>query len=736
VHSISAIKLPVEQDIIAKVDQLNEDAVQLERISPAEMLATAEQARTLAASANYAKGIAWSMALIGKAHFRLGNLTEADQVLSEVQSLGALDPSVEAEFYNTRGIVYLYLKTYDKAFSYYQQSLSLARSTGNRALEARLLNNIGEIYREHKDFNTALDYYFMSLDAQNEMAAYNAKSVPIANIASTYLEMGDMANAQLYAEEAVRIAREQNDQMVESAGLQYLGIISRKLGQRGKAAEYLSKSLAIYRDTQEVIHAVETMMEFYKLYSEDGDNELSLKYLHQALTTAEETDSLSLRAGLYVELAKTYESCGNIQKALHYHKHYQDTITAIDAADREQRLRAIGVQIAADESYKEKEAYRALNKELDKKAQELQEAYLTLQAISDIGKNITATLNLENVFALVHHHLQDLMETDVFGIGLYNQEDSTVEFHYVMEDGEKLGVTPVSLDDPTSFAVACFKQKKGFVVNSLEDEDISGYVDRIGSYEGDMMRAFMFQPLTVEGETIGVITVQSRKDRVYSERTLGVLAPLSSYLSIAIQNARKSEKLYEEIRERQLAQQELEHLNRELANLSNLDGLTDIANRRRLDEFLQHTWYTALRQKLEVSLFMIDVDYLKEYNDHYGHLAGDEVIKQIAQALQRSIKRRTDLVARYGGDEFVVVLGATNALHALHAAREIQAEVAQLAILHEASPIGSYLTLSIGVTTIKPGQDTNPSDLIARSDLALYQAKQGGRDRIEVVDHP
>ena len=716
---------------LAEVDSLNGQAEDLERIAPAHMLTTAQQAYQLAVAANYGKGIVKSLALIGKAHLRLGNLNEADQFLAQAQASDELDPLLQAEVLINRGVVYIYSKIYDKAFTSYQRGLHLAREIGNKELEAKFLNNIGEIYREHQDFATALSYYRMSLEAQRTLEDFSRRSVPVSNLGAIYLEMGDLDNAERYAQEALEIARQQNDQMIESASLKHLGIIAKKLGQQEKAIACFEKSLAIYRSTQEVIHATEVLLEFHKLYFDAGNIELSLRYLQEALKNAEEIDSLSLRVDIYTELARVYENMGNTETALACYKQYRQTMLAIDQLDREQRLRAIHRQVAADDSLKEKEVYRKLNSELDRRAQELEEALCSLEAISDIGKSITATVSFERIFELVNQRLQALMQADAFGIALHNPEENVIEYLYLVEEGRQLDGLRISLDSTNSFAVACFKQKQGILVNSLA-EDISLYVDGI-TYRGELpMAAMMFQPLVVEDESIGVITVQSRKEQVYTETTLDVLGMLAAYLSIAIQNARKSKKLHEEIERRELIQQELQQLNCELASLSNRDGLTNIANRRHFDESLQQAWYAALRQQTPISLLMIDVDFLKEYNDLYGHLSGDDVINQIARALEQSLKRSTDLVARYGGDEFAVLLTYTDSAGALHVAQAIQTNVAACnKLLREVSP-GRRITVSIGIATMVPSIDTRVSDLIAHSDMALYQAKRAGRDCIRI----
>ncbi len=167
-----------------------------------------------------------------------------------------------------------------------------------------------------------------------------------------------------------------------------------------------------------------------------------------------------------------------------------------------------------------------------------------------------------------------------------------------------------------------------------------------------------------------------------------------------------------------------------LAALSLTDGLTGIANRRRFDEFLKNEWLGATRTGKPLSLILADVDYFKAYNDHYGHTAGDQCLKTVAQTLAEGLSRCTDLVARYGGEEFVCVLPATDHTGAMAIAERLRERVASRRCDHPLSLVGPFVTVSMGVATLQPDPHTEPHLLIESADHRLYQAKQAGRNRV------
>nr|WP_277873724.1 diguanylate cyclase [Leptolyngbya sp. FACHB-60] len=195
-----------------------------------------------------------------------------------------------------------------------------------------------------------------------------------------------------------------------------------------------------------------------------------------------------------------------------------------------------------------------------------------------------------------------------------------------------------------------------------------------------------------------------------------------------------NQQLQTEIDVRRQAELALQSANQELQRLTLVDSLTAIANRRHFDQYLEQEWRRAVREHQPFSLILLDIDYFKLYNDHYGHQAGDACLRLVAQTIVQTIHRATDLAARYGGEEFAVVLPNTDAHGAVYLAETLRQAVKALHMSHARSTVSPWITLSLGIATCQPSVTLNSINLITAADTRLYQAKQQGRDRIQ-ADH-
>lgn len=204
-----------------------------------------------------------------------------------------------------------------------------------------------------------------------------------------------------------------------------------------------------------------------------------------------------------------------------------------------------------------------------------------------------------------------------------------------------------------------------------------------------------------------------------------VVASVTSFRNISeikrIEQER--EKLIVELREAETA----------LRRLSETDVLTGLANRRAFNEQLEEEWRRALRMDQQLAMLMLDIDFFKNYNDSYGHLLGDECLKSVAVVLKNAARRPGDIVARFGGEEFVILLSMSDTEHAVTVAEKIRLDVEALGLSHEKSKISDHVTISIGVASAMPAnRDISSQELIQHADDALYQAKHAGRNRVTV----
>lgn len=172
------------------------------------------------------------------------------------------------------------------------------------------------------------------------------------------------------------------------------------------------------------------------------------------------------------------------------------------------------------------------------------------------------------------------------------------------------------------------------------------------------------------------------------------------------------------------------HQYRLLDQLAYLDGLTEISNRRRFEEFYHKEWSRSARTGLPFSLAMVDVDFFKPYNDHYGHAMGDRTLQKVAKGLEAVLRRPADLIARYGGEEFVMMLPETDAFAAKSIAERALRKINELNIPHNYSQVAKHISVSIGLVTTRVSDNLTPQAFVSSADKNLYLAKESGRNRV------
>jgi diguanylate cyclase (GGDEF)-like protein len=256
-----------------------------------------------------------------------------------------------------------------------------------------------------------------------------------------------------------------------------------------------------------------------------------------------------------------------------------------------------------------------------------------------------------------------------------------------------------------------------------------------------LTRATLAIPVRWGNDMLGILVMESAVSESFSSDRRRMLEVLTGHLSGAIRLAGTHERLLssmsalaERSADLDRANRALVRANARLRELSLVDPLTGIGNRRAFQQEIRSAWATCAGEDRPLSLLMIDIDHFKQFNDRYGHVEGDTCLARVAAAIRATLRVHSDRVMRYGGEEFSVLLPGADIDEARRCAARTHAAVSALGLRHESSPIAPTLTLSIGAATVQPGAGLRPRALIEQADRALYRAKELGRNRIETAE--
>ncbi|MEA5509128.1 diguanylate cyclase [Crocosphaera sp. UHCC 0190] len=364
----------------------------------------------------------------------------------------------------------------------------------------------------------------------------------------------------------------------------------------------------------------------------------------------------------------------------------------------------------------------AAYQEFEKKslAIETLEKYEEINFLSDISHKLSICLTLQEIMDVVVEETNKLLKNDNISFKFLNQRGELEVFSYQGKICYK------SQGTISSISGHVLRSGKAEIVNNVSED--SRYIA-----DDPNTKSLICAPLKVQNQTIGVIKVSHVQPTNYTSEELKLFTSLTSQAAAAIQTAQYYEKLkeYSQTLEEKVIQrtQELEQAKKELEYLANVDELTQVYNRRYFNEYLLREWKILARERKFISLILGDVDYFKLYNDCYFHQAGDKCLQKVTKLMKQLVKRPADLVARFGGEEFVIILSNTNSLGAEKVAQQLCLGVENLKIPHCCSQCSPYVTLSLGVATTIPTAHVSPEKLIKAADQALYQAKATGRNR-------
>ncbi len=344
---------------------------------------------------------------------------------------------------------------------------------------------------------------------------------------------------------------------------------------------------------------------------------------------------------------------------------------------------------------------------------ELQNWLRQEQSLNDIAQKIRQSLDLKEILTMTVEEIRHLLDTDRTLLFQFDEDWNG----QVVKESVAVGYSSIlgeKFHDPCfrSRYVDSYRQGRFQAVNDINTAGlVKCHRDMLAQFQ---VRANLVMPIVYRNKLWGLLIAHHcRSTRNWQPHEIQLLNRLATQVAIAISQG----ELYHN----------LNQANQKLTRLATMDGLTQVANRYHFDQSLQQEWLRAKRNQEELGLILVDVDWFKQFNDLYGHRAGDHCLQQVAQVLDEGAKRPGDLVARYGGEEFVVLLPQTPKMGVWTVAEHLRQGVEALQIAHATSNYG-VITVSLGITCHLVDDSLSPEELIHRADLALYRAKDQGRN--------
>ncbi len=694
----------VDQNLL-KAEELLEAATKAEGKNTEEALKIANQAKEIAIKFNLENVIARSNMRKGRCHWISGNFDLAIKDLSEALELSTKleDHETKAESLIGLGNVYITMELPDQAIVNYNSALEIVEEKSLDDQKTKIYNNLGTLHEDLKNFEKALEYYQKSYDmARKNQDAYG-EAIAHLNMGNVYLKSERLGKAFENIKIAHKHAKE-NQQHLFLAHCYYA------LGQYYQVTKDYEQSIT---ELKQGILSAEESNDFYiliRIYLELANafdnvkkvNEAK-KYFEKAFTFAKQMNSKEFMPKVHEQLAKFYERNNFKEEAFIHYKAYHESNTVVQENRRIERIKNIEFQTKLESAVQESNTYRQLTSELRKN-------YKQMKVLSEIGRSLTATNQIEEIYDQLYENINKLMVADVLLVGFYNEQSNAIDFNLKIENNKKYDKFSLSLENDSSLSVYSFLKKRSLKIDNMNKE-YKHYIKEVKTSSGGMMFSAMYAPLIVENKAIGVLSIQAKNKATYNETHKVLFETLASYLAIALNNA--------------LHSKELARLNKKFKALSEKDGLTGIPNRRVFDQQYKIMWNNASIKQIPLSMIFIDIDDYKEFNDYYGHLVGDEVIRKVATFLD-DFKEDDMFLARYGGDEFVIIC------HKNKQEVESFAEILKNQFKEKVNIKNNddSLSISLGIGTIIPKESDDGNKFLNFVDAQLYKSKSKGKDHV------
>lgn len=485
-NQVVTVSKSASTEMIRKIDDLNTQAWKVHITQPKQGLELSNEAKSLSEEYSYQKGLAYAIRNMGASHRYLSNLETALSLSLQALEMfvNISEKSGEAQAYVSIGAIYYYMGNYERSLDYFLKGLRLNEELGNKEAQAYALNGAGYIYSTLGNNKNGVDFIQRALELSKDFSvSHDLRSRVLESMAFVYVNDGQLDKAYETYIECLRIS-EQSSQSMEGQALYGIGDIFVRQNRLDEAKEYFLKSLTILKGTDKEAEA-NSLLHLGKLFLRQEDSKQAKEYFLEALKVADEIKAKGVKYKSHEALAELFEKEEDIHAFVKHYKLYHKYKSEVFKDEQENRQKYLNIQNEMDKLQQEAEINRLTNvvmkeknEELENKTAELEQSYNSISVLSKIGRDITSTLDLNTILNTVYENVNQLMDASVFGIGVYNTEDSTIDYQLAIDKGKRYKPYSRSMEDKDQFPVWCIENKKEIFINNVEVE-YSTYINSI-----------------------------------------------------------------------------------------------------------------------------------------------------------------------------------------------------------------------------------------------------------------
>ncbi|WP_160671300.1 diguanylate cyclase [Clostridium sp. C8-1-8] len=730
---------------INEIDMLLSKINEIRYVSPEKTIELSLNTLESSKALNYELGIAASKHMLASAYYNIGNYEEAIDLIFDSLNYFIKENIYDLQWssYNLLGNSFSELGDYERGMDFYNSAEEAANlidcgkkfdknSTKEKCI-VRTLNNTAENYKLLKAYDESLEYCTRAYTIDENYDFQLSKGVAVLSLGELYYLLEEYDKSKLLSFIALECFKKYNYPLGEPECYKLLALSYWKKNNFELADKYFNITINSALKERSPYNEIDIYISYYNYLKDRTKLDEALASLHKAYDLSVKNNFVEKISEIASILSTFYAEKKDYETAFKYFNMHLENERINASFLNKHRINNLNISKKIKKIEIEKKEIIDKNENLRMQSESLKLLVDKLSIISELGQKITSNLDLDSIVGILYSSIMNFMDLTYLSIGLYDEENSVVNYLDIIDNGLKKKLPSTNVGDYSNFTSLCIRKEDFLIINDMSNE-YSKYIDKetymsVTDKNNYELQSLIFCPLKVNTKIIGVMSVQSKEKNAFTAYHIEMIKSLSSYAAIAINNAIKSKQLEMEIEKTHKVQFELKKLNEKLLFLSENDSMTKIPNRRKLDKFLDKIWQKHLKEKKVMSFIIFDIDNFKEYNDNYGHTAGDDCIIKIADILS-SVNDETYFPARYGGDEFVVVLPEYPLNRAVVFCENLRNKVALAHIPHNYSKVSDRVTLSIGITSVIPNDDTTINDFIKKADDALYLAKKRGKNQI------